>query len=64
MRKVVNIDTVTVSALERLAADKGLSLQDLVEEALADLLKKHHRPITTKEMFAASLEDGRRRKRP
>ena len=64
MRKVVNIDTVTVAALERLAADKGLSLQDLVEEALADLLKKHHRPITTKEMFAASLEDGRRRKRP
>ena len=64
MRKVVNIDTVTVAALERLAADKGLSLQDLVEEALADLLKKHHRPITTKQMFAASLEDGRRRKRP
>jgi hypothetical protein len=64
MRKVVNIDTVTVAALERLAADKGLGLQDLVEEAVADLLKKHHRPITTKEMFAASLEDGRRRKRP
>ncbi|MPZ34298.1 MAG: hypothetical protein GEV13_25500 [Rhodospirillales bacterium] len=62
MRKMVNIDTVTVAALERLAADKGSSLQDLVEEVLADLLKKHDRPITTKEMFAASLKDGRRRK--
>ena len=45
-----------------MAADKALSLQDLVEEALADLLKKHHRPITTKEMFAASLKAGRRGK--
>lgn len=63
MRKMVHIDTVTVAALERLAADRGSTLQDLVEEALADLLKKHHRPITTKEMFAASLKDGRHRKR-
>ena len=62
MRKMVNIDTVTVRALERLAADKGSSLQDLMEEALADLLKKHHRPITTKEMFTASLKDGRRKR--
>jgi hypothetical protein len=62
MRKMVHIDTVTVAALERLAADKGSSLQDLVEEALADLLKKHHRPITTKEMLSASLKAGRRSK--
>jgi hypothetical protein len=30
-----------------------------VEEAIADLLKKHHRPVTTKEMFAQSLKGGR-----
>ena len=64
MRKMLNIGRTTLEALELLAADRKVSLQDLVEEALADLLKKHHRPITTKEMFAASLEDGRRRKRP
>ena len=63
MRKMVNIDTATVQALERLAAERKVSFQDLVEEAVADLLKKHHRPVTTKEMFSASLTEGRRRKR-
>jgi hypothetical protein len=61
MRKVMNIDTVTLAALELLAADRKVTWQDLVDEALADLLKKHRRPVTTKEMFAASLKDGRRR---
>jgi Ribbon-helix-helix protein, copG family len=63
MRKMVNIDTATVEALERLAADRKLSFQDLVEEAVADLLKKHRRPVTTREMFSASLNESRRRKR-
>ena len=58
MRKVMNIDTVTLAALELLAADRKATWQDLVDEALADLLKKHRRPVTTKEMFAASLKDG------
>ena len=62
MRKMVNIDTAMLEAFELLAADKGSSLQDLVDEALADLLKKHHRPITTKEMFADSLMARRRSK--
>ena len=61
MRKVMNIDTVTLAALELLATDRKVTWQDLVDEALADLLKKHRRPVTTKEMFAASLKDGRRR---
>jgi len=59
MRKMVNIDTAALKALEVLAADHKVSLQDLVEEAIADLLKKHHRPVTTKEMFAQSLKGGR-----
>jgi hypothetical protein len=62
MRKMVNIDTAALKALEVLAADRKVSLQDLVEEAIADLLKKHHRPVTTKEMFAQSLKGGRQRK--
>ena len=63
MRKTMNIETATLAALGLLAADRGMSLQDLVDEALTDLLKKHRRPVTTKEMFAASLEDrpGRRK---
>ena len=59
MRKMVNIDTAALKALELLGADRQMSLQDLVEEAIADLLKKHHRPVTTKEMFAQSLKGGR-----
>jgi hypothetical protein len=59
MRKMVNIDTASLKALELLAADRKVSLQDLVEEAIADLLKKHRRPVTTKEMFALSLKGGR-----
>jgi hypothetical protein len=59
MRKMVNIDTAALKALELLAADRKVSLQDLVEEAIADLLKKHHRPVTTKEMFAQSLKGSR-----
>jgi hypothetical protein len=59
MRKMVNIDTAALKALELLATDRQMSLQDLVEEAIADLLKKHHRPVTTKEMFAQSLKSSR-----
>lgn len=62
MRKMVNIDTATVAALKLLAADHGVTLQDLVDEALADLLKKHRRPVTTKEMFAQSLRGGKGRR--
>jgi hypothetical protein len=58
MRKMVNIDTATVEALERLAADRKLGFQELIEEAVADLLKKHHRPVTTRDMFAQSLKES------
>jgi hypothetical protein len=61
MRKMLNIGRTTLEALELLAADRKVSLQDLVDEALEDLLKKHHRPVTTKEMFAQSLKERPRR---
>jgi hypothetical protein len=61
MRKMVNIETATLAALELLATDRRVNLQDLVDEAFSDLLKKHRRPVTIKNMFAASLKDGSRR---
>lgn len=61
MRKMVNIETATLAALELLATDRGANLQELLDEALADLLKKHRRPVTIKSMFDASLKDGPRR---
>ncbi len=64
MRKMLNIGRATLEALELLAADRKVSVQDLVDEALDDLLKKHHRPVMTKDMFAESLKAGRpKRKR-
>ena len=47
-----------LDVLELLAADRKVRLQDLFDEAIADLLKKHRRPVTTKEMFAQSLKGG------
>ncbi|MBV8193752.1 MAG: hypothetical protein JOY64_38125 [Alphaproteobacteria bacterium] len=58
MRKMINIDSSTLEALERLAADRKVRLQDLVDEAIGDLLKKHHRPVTVREMFAESLKQA------
>ena len=55
MRKLVHIGTASFDALTRLAKDKGQSFQDLMDEAIADLLKKHKRPVTLKEMLSGSL---------
>jgi hypothetical protein len=62
MRKMVDIEPASLTALELLASDKDKNLQDLVDEAIADLLKKHKRPTTTKEMFVASARRGKKRR--
>jgi hypothetical protein len=65
MRKMIHIATASVDALEALAAESRKTFQDLIDEAIADLLKKHNRPVTLKEMLRGSLTDdgdGKRRK--
>ena len=65
MRKMIHIATASVEALEALAAESRKSFQDLIDEAIADLLKKHNRPVTLKEMLRGSLaedSDGKRKK--
>ena len=62
MRKMIHIATASRDALERLATDSGKSFQDLIDEAIADLLKKHKRPVTLTEMLRGSLADGDKRK--
>jgi hypothetical protein len=64
MRKMMNIDTAVLKALELLAADRKTDLQELMDEALGDLLKKHRRPVTTKDMFAQSLRGGSPKRKP
>lgn len=62
-RKLLAIEPAKLAALELLAADRGDSLQEIVDEAINGLLKKHHRPVTTREMFAASSKEESRRSR-
>ncbi len=53
--KRLHIDSTTLDALSLLAADERKTLQDLADEAFADLLKKHGRPVGLKEALRQSL---------
>lgn len=62
MRKMVQIAPTSLNALEILESDTGRSFQELMDEAVADLLKKYKRPVTMREMFEKSAASGRRAK--
>jgi hypothetical protein len=53
-RKLIEFDAETWQALHSLALDRMNTIQELVEDAVADLLKKHNRPVTLKEALEAS----------
>ena len=55
VRKRIEFDAETWHALRLLSGDSLKSLQELAEEAFADLLKKHGRPVTLKQALKASL---------
>jgi len=61
MRKMIHVGTAAFDALQTLASDSGTNFQELMDEAIADLLKKHKRPVTVKEMFEKSAARGKRR---
>ena len=52
--KLIGFDPVTWQALELLSRDSGKDLQELADEAFADLLAKHHRPRTVKDALKQS----------
>ncbi len=54
-RKLVEFDAETWHALQLLSRDSMKSLQALAEEAFADLLKKHGRPVNLKQALKESL---------
>jgi hypothetical protein len=54
IRKRIAFDPETWLALDRLAKDRMQTIQELAEEAFRDLLKKHRRPTTLKEMLRQS----------
>ena len=53
--KRVHIDTGVLEAMELLGTDEGKSFQELADEAFADLLKKHHRPVGLRNALHQSL---------
>jgi hypothetical protein len=53
--KRVQIDDETWVVLDLLARDRMTTFQELADEAFADLLKKHNRPVTLKAALRQSV---------
>ena len=53
-RKLIDFDDETMSALTQLARDRTGTIQELADEAFADLLKKHGVPIDLKDALRKS----------
>ena len=58
MRKLIAFDDDTFDKLKQLARDRMATIQELADEAFADLLRKHGIPIDLKDALrkSASLE--------
>jgi len=54
-RKLIEFDAETWLALHLLSKDSLKSLQEFADEAFADLLRKHGRPVTLKEALRHSV---------
>ena len=54
MRKLIAFDDDTADKLTQLGRDRMATLQDLADEAFADLLKKHGVPIDLKDALRKS----------
>ena len=55
--KRVTFDRETWNALDLMARDKMMTLQELVDEAFRDLLKKHGRPTDLRSALKQSARD-------
>jgi hypothetical protein len=56
--KRVQIDDETWHALHLLGRDQMKTFAELADEAFADLLKKHNRPVTLKDALRKSAGHG------
>ena len=59
MRKLIAFDDDTFDKLKQLARDRMATIQELADEAFADLLRKHGIPVDLKDALrkSASLTD-------
>jgi hypothetical protein len=53
-RKLIAFDEDTISKLTQLARDRMATLQELADEAFADLLRKHGIPVDLKDALRKS----------
>lgn len=53
--KRVQFDDETWTAIDLLARDTMRDFQELADEAFADLLKKHHRPVSLRQALRESV---------
>lgn len=60
MRKLIGFDEDTFDKLKQLGRDRMATLQELAEEAFADLLKKHGVPIDLKDALKKSTRAAKR----
>ena len=54
MRKLIAFDDDTFEKLKQLARDRMASIQELADEAFADLLSKHNIPVDLKDALRKS----------
>lgn len=60
MRKLIGFDETTYQALVQLGRDRMGSLQELADEAFADLLKKHGVPKDLKDALRRSAAGAKK----
>ncbi len=58
MRKLIGFDDETLDKLTQLGRDRMATLQDLADEAFADLLKKHGVPIDLRDALRKSARNA------
>jgi hypothetical protein len=57
-RKLIAFDAETWNALDLLAKDSFKTVQELADEAFADLLRKHNRPTDLRQALRKSASGG------
>jgi non-homologous end joining protein Ku len=53
--KRIQFDDATWQALDMLARDRMMNFQEIADEAFADLLQKHDRPVDLKDALKRSV---------